>query len=204
MKKLNSIIAVCMTALLCGCGGGAGTGNSVKTGDGPLSPLAEKYVQIGLNNQELSEMRDQAEDPGSEKISKFAIEVRQKNDALEEEAKAAAEELKGKTIPCEASEGTGLTNPVCTISAVRASSSNAAVVLVFKAEQEITNNFGCLFENSKGEIIEKLRLYVSGDGTPQVIYMFSPKRGALQATDLTKIRLVTVEEFEGSTVSTNE
>lgn len=199
MKKLSSFLTICALTLLCSCGGKDGN-NAPGAGSGPLAPLAEKYLQMGINDEEIrkAEMADKTD---KTKLNEMADEVREKNEALEAEAVAAAETLNGKTIPCEASEGTGLSSVDCVISKVNASSTQAVVVLDFMSQQPFTQAYGCLFENSKGEVYDKLQLYTNGVGTPQVAYMFSARHGgktSLKATDLTKLKIVTKDEYSAS------
>lgn len=207
MKHLFLSIAVCAMALLTGCGNaGESSGSNVKTGDGPLALLAEKYVQIGINSDELSKKIDENKDD-REKIKEIAEKMNQKNEALEEEAKEIAESLKGQAIDCAASEATGLTGAECHISSVKPLPKKASVILEFKAEQPITQNFGCLFKNNKGEILNKLRLYMGGDGLPSIIYMFSSNKGgesAITASEITKVEIVSDEEYEASAIGAAE
>lgn len=207
MKHLFLSIAVCAMALLTGCGNaGESSGSSVKTGDGPLALLAEKYVQIGINSDELSKKIEDNKDNG-DKINEIAEKMNQKNEVLEEEAKEIAESLKGQAIDCVASEATGLTGAECHIGSVKLLPRKATVILEFKAEQPITQNFGCLFKNNKGDVLNKLRLYIGGDEVPSIIYMFSSNKGgesAITASEISKIEIVSDEEYETAAISATE
>ena len=207
MKKvfnltIVAIIAVAMTS----CSDGSNVKQDM--GNGPLAPLAEKYLEMAANQQEseeaLADLKDTADKEDALKTAeKAGNELSAKNAALLEEAKAIAEQLKGKAIPCSATEATGLTQVSCTVDAAKAVTSSATVTLVFKVEPATDQTIGCLFQDASGQTLAKLTALNNGDGTMGVIYMFGTKNNgenALIASEIEKIELVSAQEYEAAAI----
>lgn len=200
MKQTIITIALFALASLTACSNGeSSTDNS---GSGPLSPLAEKYIGIAANDAEQREaLKDLKGSSDMKEAEKICNEFQAKNDALQEEAKTLAEQMKGSKIPCNASEATGLQNVECTISGVNAKSSSANVVLNFKGASPFDGDYGCLFENEKGEVLAKLRTVSNGDGTLGVIYTLGTKNDGESShigSEITRVQIVSLPEFEAA------
>lgn len=209
IKILGIALSLLIMAMTSSCGGGGNGGTSDAAGSGILAPLAQKYVEISDNRLESENALKKLEKDGfSESAQKEADKIingiKQKNDALEAEAKSVAEGLKGQNIKCTATAATGLTETECTVYGVKVSSNSANVVLAFAVRPTADKAPGCLFLDKDGKTIGKMKTFVNGDGTLAVIYMITTKNNAesaRMAACIDAVSLVTEAEYDAAVVS---
>lgn len=194
--SLSAILLV----FLGSCSGGSDTGKEMIIGDGPLARLAENYVQMAVNDEAFDTAAEKLnKESDKPEIEKLVAEKNEKQAKLEDSAKSIAASLENLQMKCEASEATGLENVECHISSVKVGYHSATVTFVFSAKEPITESYICLLENSKGEVVRKLRTIVSSAGESTLIYQFSTKDNAetaLITSEIASLRLVTDRDIK--------
>lgn len=203
MEKTRTVLMVVMAVLLSGCGG-IKSGESVKPGNGPLAPLAEKYIRMAANDDQLSEKIAEMKNADITELDKLSKEKYVRNAKLETEAKGIAETMVGKSLNCKASEATGLRDVNCSIDNVKAGIHDAVITFVFTAGEEITESYGCIFEDADGNVVRKLKTFINGDGVSVLTYKLSVMNGGESAyitSEIASVRLVTSDEYESIPVT---
>ncbi len=194
-----STLCALLLVILSSCSGGSKSEKEMTIGDGPLASLAEKYVQMAVNDDEYDiasqKLNKESDRPALEKLM---AEKNERQAQLEASAKTIAASLENFRMNCAVSPATGLENVECHISSVSAGYHSAAITFVFTAKQPITESYGCLFENAKGETVRQQKTIINSEGESSIIYRFSTKDNAetaLITSEIASVRLVTDAEY---------